>query len=79
MLQDFTWILQWNIVVITWAVLLYKLTFKIALFQAAFLAFKIDKCPKEPKFKIEDEALVCYGIVAFIVLCVDYVRLRGHE
>ena len=79
MLQDFTWILRWNIVVITWATLLYTLTFKIAWFQAAFLVFKIDKCPKEPKFKSEDKALVCYQIAAFMVLCIDYVRLQGHK
>ena len=78
----FSWQMQIMIGIVGWSIVLYQTTIKIAWYQATFMAFKIDKCPEEPKFNAGNEALVCCGITAFLILSIDNLRLMqimGHD
>ena len=68
--------------IVTWSILLYQTTLKVAWYQASYLAFKIDKCSKEPKFHAENEALVCCGLMAFLILSIDnmiLIQIMDHD
>ena len=76
-----TWQFRIMVVIVAWSIVLYQTTLKIAWYQASYLAFKIDKCPKEPKFDAENEVLVCFGIMAFFILSIDIrlIQILGHD
>ena len=68
--------------IVTWSIVLYQTTFKIAWYQASYLAFQVGTCPEKPKFHGENEALMCLGLVAFLILSIDnliIMRVMDHD
>ena len=73
------WTFRWQVAIIIWPTLLYKLVLEIAWYIAAYLAFLTDKCPREPQLHDADGALICYGLIAFVIICVDQLRLQASD
>ena len=61
--------------IIAFAMILYQLTFKLAWYQSSYLAFQIGTCPKPPRFDDHEEAWLCLGLAAFIVLARDNIMI----
>ena len=51
----------------------------MAWFLAAHLAYLTEKCPREPRLRKAEDALVCYILITFIIICVDQLNIPIRE
>ena len=51
----------------------------IAWYQTAYLAFLTDKCQREPQFHDAEGVLKSCAVTAFVIWCVDQLRLQARE
>ena len=68
--------------IVTWSIVLYQTTFKIAWYQASYLAFQVGTCPEKPKFYRGNKTLMCLGLMAFLILSIDkmiIIRVMDHD